>query len=134
MRPRLWNGRFARTWKLSEVINLPQMPSLKISSVINIGLIKLHSNPHDAELKAEVIRAVICLCWNSMLLKQNDKHLSVNIYHISYTMQHFSDVLELNSLKADFEYALAYMQSIKQISLLTLRNHIPRIADQLRKL
>ena len=58
-----------------------------------------------------------------MLLKQNDKHLSVNIYHISYTMQHFSDVLELNSLKADFEYALAYMQSLKQISLLTLRNH-----------
>jgi len=49
-----------------------------------------------------------------MLLKQNDKHLSVNIYHISYTMQHFSDVLELNSLKADFEYAIAYMQGLKQ--------------------
>ena len=49
-----------------------------------------------------------------MLLKQSDKHLGVNIHHISYTMRHFSDVLELNSLKADFEYALAYMQGLKQ--------------------
>jgi hypothetical protein len=91
-----------------------RITGLKISSAINIRLIKLHASPNDAELKAEVIRTVICLCWNSMLLKQNDKHLNANIHHISYSIHHFIDVLELNSLKADFEYALAYMQGLKQ--------------------
>ena len=70
-----------------------RITGLKISSAINIGLIKLHASPNDAELKAEIIRTVICLCWNSMLLKQSE-HLIVNIHHISYSMHHFIDVLE----------------------------------------
>ena len=56
---------------------------------------------------------MICFCYNTMLLKQSDKHLQANINHFAYSMNHFSDVLERTGLKADFDYALAYLQSLR---------------------
>ena len=48
---------------------------LRIAVQLNEKLIGLHANPQDAELKKKVIQKLICLCQNTMLLKQNDKHL-----------------------------------------------------------
>ena len=46
-----------------------RITGLKISSHINMTLIKLCSNPSDMPLKSALIRLVICLCQNTMLLK-----------------------------------------------------------------
>ena len=59
---------------------------LKISTAINTGLIKLSQTIVAADvatLKSELIQNLICICANSMLLKQNDnKHLSANFRHV----------------------------------------------------
>lgn len=63
-----------------------RITGLKISSAINIGLISLAKTEvadEIASLKSVLVRNLICICTNSMLLKQSDnKHLSANIHHI----------------------------------------------------
>ena len=45
-------------------------------------LIRLHSTPQDPMLKTSLVRALICLCANSMVLKRDDKHLRANVNHL----------------------------------------------------
>ena len=49
-------------------------------------LIKLHSTPDDAELKNKAVQTLICLCFNSKTLKQEDNHLKANVNHLKYLM------------------------------------------------
>ena len=48
---------------------------LRISTEVNKALITLNGKPDDAELKTAIVQGLIQLCFNSMLLKQNDAHL-----------------------------------------------------------
>ena len=58
------------------------------------ALIKLNTNPQDADLKMKAVRTLICFCFNSMTLKQDDNHLRANINHLKYLILNFSDVIE----------------------------------------
>ena len=49
-----------------------------------------------------------------MLLKQNDKHLTANVNHLKYSMNQFAALIEQTGLKADFEYAMAYVENLTQ--------------------
>ena len=90
---------------------------LRIASQLNEALIKLHHNKSDStliqSLRSEVIRKVISLCYNSMLLKQNDKHLVANCNHLAYSTTQFGALIEEMGLKSDFEYAGAYLHALK---------------------
>lgn len=99
-----------------------RITGLKISTAINTGLIKL-SQAEAAEgaaadieaLKIELVRNLICICANSMLLKQNDiKHLSANRHHVQYSNQAFSDVIAKYGLADDFAYTISYMEGLTQ--------------------
>jgi len=41
------------------------------------------------DLKVKLIRALICLCSNSRMLKQDDNHLRANINHLQYLISTF---------------------------------------------
>ena len=83
---------------------------LRIAAQLNSSLIKLHQNPQEASHKQSVVQMLICLCHNSMLLKQNDKHLTANISHLTYSITQFTDLIEQTGLKADFDFASNYLQ------------------------
>lgn len=87
---------------------------LRIAAQLNEFLIKLHLSSDDIEIKKQVVHKLICLCQNSMLLKQNDKHLTANINHLKYSMNQFAALIEQTGLKADFEYAMAYVENLTQ--------------------
>ena len=81
---------------------------LRISTDVNKGLIKLHGNAADPEHREEVLQSVINLCFNSMLLKQTDKHFLANYNHLKYSMEQFADLIVSTNLKSDFDKACAY--------------------------
>ena len=60
-----------------------------------------------------LLRTLICLCFNSKLLKPDDAHLQANISHLNYTQAKFSDLIETHGLKADFEFASQYCLGLK---------------------
>ena len=91
-----------------------RITGLKISTAVNIGLIKLSKDANNQELKADLIRVLICLCWNSMLLKQTDPHLIANIHHLAYSVANFTDVIDGNGLRSDFNYATEYINGLKE--------------------
>ena len=75
---------------------------LRITTEIDCLLIKLSQAPQNSDMKSSVIKAVICFCYNSMLLKQMDRHLQANINNFTYSMTSFADVLSVNNLTQDF--------------------------------
>ena len=60
------------------------------------------------------MQKLICLCQNTMLLRQNDKHLTANINHLAYSMTQFAALIEQTGLKADFDLASSYLQQLRQ--------------------
>ena len=86
---------------------------LRISTDVNKGLIKLHGNAADPEHREEVLQSVINLCFNSMLLKQTDKHFLANYNRLKYSMEQFADLIVSTNLKSDFDKACAYHEQLK---------------------
>ena len=78
-----------------------------------MNLIKLSANPQDLNLKSEVIRALICLCNNTMLLKVSDRHFSTNYCHLNYSKNEFGELLQQTGLEQDFVYAISYMDQLR---------------------
>ena len=83
---------------------------LRLSSEINFNLIHLSHGPEDLALRQKLLTLVIHFCNNSMLLKNNDKHLIANYNHLSYSQARFGDVLDRSNLTAVFTTALIYIQ------------------------
>ena len=48
--------------------------------------------------KQKLISLLMCLCYNSMMLRHDDKQLHENIYHVKYLKETYQAELAVNGL------------------------------------
>lgn len=76
-------------------------------------MIALSAKPDDPSLRSEVIKSVICLCYNTTLLKQSDRHFLANISYLKYSKEKFVDLLNQVGLTPDFDLAIDYLNTVQ---------------------